>query len=162
MTFCNFCKSDAHFIRQNAHPNSPIACPMLLASSCDYCGETGHVRSHCTTKKRHDKETAYQNKVSLYMNHAKPINNTKSKKRKISNAFEFLCDSDSDSDDDDHECSSVETESFETNSNTDEICKENPVCVEIEFPIEASSQNVTVRKIRNWAAMMDMDSSDEE
>ena len=65
--FCSICKSagksveeyTSHFVRENRDPNSRVVCPVILESTCNYCGKKGHLKSHChLLKKRNQKRSA--------------------------------------------------------------------------------------------------------
>ena len=37
-----------HWIRESRDPNSALTCPVLLATVCAFCRETGHTKSRCS------------------------------------------------------------------------------------------------------------------
>ena len=42
----------AHWLRKSPEPDSPVVCPVLLATECRYCHELGHTVAGCPAKKR--------------------------------------------------------------------------------------------------------------
>jgi hypothetical protein len=41
-----------HWLRKSPEPDSPVVCPVLLATECRYCHELGHTVGGCPAKKR--------------------------------------------------------------------------------------------------------------
>ena len=64
--FCPICKSagksveeyTSHFVRENRDPNSRVVCPVILASTCNYCGKKGHMKSHCHLLQKRNQKRA--------------------------------------------------------------------------------------------------------
>lgn len=52
-----------HWLRKSPEPDSPVVCPVLLATECRYCHELGHTVGGCPAKKR---SMARQNSSSTY------------------------------------------------------------------------------------------------
>jgi hypothetical protein len=40
-----------HWLRASIDPNSPITCPVLLATECRYCRQMGHTTSRCPSRR---------------------------------------------------------------------------------------------------------------
>jgi DNA-binding cell septation regulator SpoVG len=61
--FCKVCKDagksekeyTSHFVRQTPHPESPIICPTILNSKCNFCNGNGHLVSRCPSKKEFER-----------------------------------------------------------------------------------------------------------
>jgi len=41
-----------HWLRESPEPNSPVVCPVLLATECRYCHKVGHTVGSCPAKMR--------------------------------------------------------------------------------------------------------------
>ncbi len=61
--FCKVCKDagksekeyTSHFVRQTPHPESPIICPTILNTKCNFCNGIGHLVSRCPSKKEFER-----------------------------------------------------------------------------------------------------------
>jgi hypothetical protein len=54
---------NSHWTRENANPDSPIVCPLILSTVCGYCKETGHSIKYC--EKRIRKNNRLQENASV-------------------------------------------------------------------------------------------------
>lgn len=54
---------NSHWTRENANPDSPIICPLILSTVCGYCKETGHSIKYC--EKRIRKNNQLQENASV-------------------------------------------------------------------------------------------------
>lgn len=54
---------NSHWTRENANPDSPIICPLILSTVCGYCKETGHSIKYC--EKRIRKNNRLQENASV-------------------------------------------------------------------------------------------------
>ncbi len=87
--FCKVCKDSgksekeytSHFVRQTPHPESPIICPTILNSKCNFCNGNGHLVSRCPSKKEFErsmKQKSKSNKNGKYfVAENKKISNSK-------------------------------------------------------------------------------------
>ena len=141
--FCKVCKDfgksenvfTSHFVRQTAHPNSPVTCPTILNNVCQYCGEKGHFVSSCSLKKTQLKEE----KRFLYLqNKTEEPKNEEVKFAKSKNVFDILNEEDSSSSNEEEE--------------------------EREVEVKSENVTIRKRKYTSWASVVDSDteSDDEE
>lgn len=42
----------SHWTRENANPDSPVVCPLILSTVCGYCKDTGHSIKYCQKRIR--------------------------------------------------------------------------------------------------------------
>lgn len=54
-----------HWLRESPEPNSPVVCPVLLATECRYCHAVGHTVSSCPAKMRSGSYSTNNNKSKL-------------------------------------------------------------------------------------------------
>jgi hypothetical protein len=51
-TFCSFCGSKEHYVKDVPGENGKVVCPTLLNYKCENCGLKGHVEDYCKLSKK--------------------------------------------------------------------------------------------------------------
>jgi hypothetical protein len=62
-----------HWLRKSPEPNSPIVCPILLATTCKYCNKPGHTAGYCQVKKQEMKTAEKEIRTAKYFEKTAPV-----------------------------------------------------------------------------------------
>jgi hypothetical protein len=55
-----------HWLRKTPEANSPVVCPVLLATNCTYCNKSGHTAGYCQLKKQEMKNADKEIRTAKY------------------------------------------------------------------------------------------------